>query len=105
MTGGLKNIANTAVAADGGSLLAILEWSDGRFETLFLNRSIASQGTAAYDTATSDKRLLSAIECFAIAKELEQQADPMPTAARSFIEEFVRTLKKQATSVSTQPTT
>jgi hypothetical protein len=60
MTGALKSVANSAVAADGGSLLLVLEWGDGRVETLFLNRSIASQGTAAYDTVTSDKRLLSA---------------------------------------------
>jgi len=60
MTSALKSIADSAVAADGGSLLLVLEWSDEHLETLVLNRSIASRGTAAYNMVTSNKRLLSA---------------------------------------------
>jgi hypothetical protein len=38
MTSALKSIADNAVAADGGSLLLVLEWSDEHLEALVLNR-------------------------------------------------------------------
>lgn len=95
MTGAMKSVVNSAVAADGGSLLLVLEWGDCRVETLFLNRSIASQGTAAYDTVTSDKRLLSSDERIAIAEELEQQDVSQPIEIRSLIGEFIRIPKRQ----------
>ena len=100
MTEVLKGIADCAAASDGGSLLLLLEWSDGQLETIELNRSIASRGTAAYNMVTSNKRLLSGVECIAIANELELPRVRIPTGCRSMLAEFITALKKQGVSVS-----
>jgi hypothetical protein len=98
MTAVLKGI-DCAAATDGGSLLLLLEWSDGQLETIKLNRSIASHGTTAYNVVTSNKRLLSAVECFAIANELELPPVRIPTGCRPMLAEFITALKMQGASV------
>jgi hypothetical protein len=105
MMGTLKGIANSAAAADGGSLLLVLEWDDGHFEILGLKRSIAARGTAAYNMVGSDTRSLSRTECLDIANELEQVFDRTPTASRSLLLEFITALKKQGERVCAEPRT
>ena len=49
-----RSVIDSAAAADGGSLMLIVERCDGSTESLILNRSIAARGTDDYNRISSD---------------------------------------------------
>ena len=101
-TGKLKRINGSAVASDGGSLFLELEWLDGQVEFLFLNRSIASRGTPAFNTVTSDKRSLSNEDITVIIEELEQQKVAGPEVDLEMVATFADNLKRTYGAVNPQ---
>ena len=69
--GVFKSIENSLAAADGGSLGLVLERCEGGIESLWLTRSIASRGTAAFNRVVSDRGALTPGQCNEFAFELE----------------------------------
>lgn len=88
-----KAIADSAAAADGGSLALFAERLDGTVETFVINRSLASRGTADHNRVASTLRALSPADCLAAADALEALLPATPRVHP--VADFVMTLRAQ----------
>ncbi|MGE7469048.1 hypothetical protein ACQKLX_06395 [Bosea sp. NPDC003192] len=88
-----RAVTDSAAAADGGSLALFVERLDGTVETFVINRSIASRGTASYNTVSSNLRALTPAECADIAGALDALADKTPIIHP--VAEFVGALRQR----------